>query len=206
MKSLVEFEWVGWCTPLEPVRITRGANQTSVDATLVAHTKSGTRAYLLEWKHIEKYLRPEFKGAGRKGQTRMERYLHLFKAPDSPFASDAEFELFLEEPFYQIMRQLLLSQKIVQGGFTQSLRVDEAKVVVVCPRGNTDYRRVASGTKMASAYPDSDLVIDVVRANLKDPSRFEMVAPERIVSLLRQSDDSGDLTEWLTYHQDRYGW
>jgi hypothetical protein len=205
-KSLVEFEWVGWKEPLEPVRITRGAHQTSVDAVLVAQTRSGKRAYLLEWKHTEKYLNPEYKGSGREGKTRTGRYLHLFRASDSPFIADADFDSFLEEPFYQIMRQLLLAQKIIRECFTQSIRVDEAKVVVVCPFGNTDYRQVAPGTRMAAAFPNFDSVIEVVRANLKDPARFAMVAPEEILSTLSRTDVSGSIEEWGGYHRLRYGW
>lgn len=50
LPALVEFEWVGWREPLEGGRITRGANQTGIDAVLVAGTAAGRRGYLIEWK------------------------------------------------------------------------------------------------------------------------------------------------------------
>ena len=123
------------------------------------------RAYLHEWKHTEKYLRPEYKGSGSPGQTRKKRYLSLFESAESPFTSDAEFDWFLEEPFYQIMRQLLLGQNILREGFTPSIKLAEVKVVVVCPEGNTGYRKVAPGSSMAAAFPGSEFGIDVVRAH-----------------------------------------
>ena len=70
--SSVEFEWIGVGRSLEGGR-TRGAQNTSIDAFLVVETQSGRRrAYLLEWKFAEQYLRtrPEFKGKGKSGETR----------------------------------------------------------------------------------------------------------------------------------------
>ncbi|MBP8955221.1 MAG: hypothetical protein KBI47_22725, partial [Armatimonadetes bacterium] len=91
--SPVEFEWVGWDEPLEGGAITRGSNQTSIDAFMVAKTGSGMRAYLLEWKYCEEYRRADYKGTGAAGDTRRQRYQHLFHAPQSPFAPDAVFDL-----------------------------------------------------------------------------------------------------------------
>lgn len=90
--SPVEFEWVGRHEPLEGGRITRGANQTSVDALLVARTAAGRRAYLLEWKYCERYPNPTDKGAGRSGGTRKARYRHLYAAPESSFNGELSFE------------------------------------------------------------------------------------------------------------------
>ena len=64
--SDVEFEWIGLGHSLEGGR-TRGSQNTSIDAFLVAETILGRRrAYLLEWKYVEQYLSsaPEFKGGG----------------------------------------------------------------------------------------------------------------------------------------------
>ena len=54
--SDVEFEWIGLGHSLEGGR-TRGSQNTSIDAFLVAETIPGRRrAYLLEWKYVEQYL------------------------------------------------------------------------------------------------------------------------------------------------------
>lgn len=84
---------------LEGGRITRGANQTCVDALLVARTAAGRRAYLLEWKYCERYPNPKDKSAGRSGSTRKARYQHLYAAPTSSFNGALPFEELLFEPF-----------------------------------------------------------------------------------------------------------
>ena len=149
--SPVEFEWLGIPRSLEGGS-TRGAQNTSVDAFVVAETVSGRRrAYLLEWKYVEQYqsTRPDFKGEGRSGDTRRLRYAEPFRAPSSSFNPEAAPELddFLYEPFYQIMRQRLLADRMVQQ---RELDVYEARVVVVVPEDNRSYRAVRSGRTVTS--------------------------------------------------------
>ena len=72
--SPVEFEWIGLGHALEGEAETRrGEFSTGVDAFLVAETRMGRRAYLLEWKYAESYGEND-KGRGRKGRTRRRRY------------------------------------------------------------------------------------------------------------------------------------
>ena len=103
--SPVEFEWIGLGQSLEGGRI-RGSQNTSVDAFLVAVTSSGARrAYLLEWKYVERDLssRPEFKGEGTKGD--IVGGDRPDTAPHSPLSIRPPHPSwdFLYEPFYQIM-------------------------------------------------------------------------------------------------------
>lgn len=130
--SPLEFEWIGILRSLEG-GVTRGAQNTSVDAFLVAETINGRRrGYLIEWKYPVQYQssKPAFKGAGRSGNTRRARHSGLFHAPYSAFNTEVvpELDEFLYEPFYQTMRQRLLADRMVQE---RELDVDEAKVVVV---------------------------------------------------------------------------
>ena len=114
--SQVEFEWTGWEEPLEGGPITRGANQTSIDALVVARVPRGHRAYLLEWKYCEEYLHPDDKGLGRSGDTRRSRYQHLYRQPESSFNQTVPLDDFFFEPFYQIMRLRLLADRMVASG------------------------------------------------------------------------------------------
>jgi hypothetical protein len=104
--SPVKFEWIGVPHSLEKGTV-KGAQNTSIDAFLVAETASGRRrAYLLEWKYVERYLttKPRSKGEGRAGDTRRRRYVPLYCAPFSSFnlAAAPDLDDFLYEPFYQI--------------------------------------------------------------------------------------------------------
>ena len=169
--SPVEFEWIGVPHSLEK-GTTRGAHNTSVDAFLVADTAAGRRrAYLLEWKYVERYLSgsPKFKGEGRPGDTRRLRYTGLFQASHSSFnpAVVPDLDDFLYEPFYQVMRLRLLADRMVQE---KELEVDEAKVVVVAPEDNWAYRAVFDGGTttsplLARRFPDLHTVEAVMRAS-----------------------------------------
>lgn len=202
----LEFEWVGWREPLEGGRITRGANQTSIDAVIIARTDTGRRAYLIEWKYCEEYLRPEDKGVGSSGNTRKARYRHLYESPTSSFNGTLPFEDLLLEPFYQLMRMTLLGDRILAEGFTETLRVDDVRVVVVCPAANQDYRLVVPTTPVGRRSPSGTTVRKALRAGLKDPRRLDVIAQDDLVALLRSSTLAPALKSWLDYHSLRYAW
>ena len=211
LTSPVEFEWIGLGRSLEGGRV-RGAHNTSVDAFLVAETQAGgRRAYLLEWKYCERYLsgRPKDLGAGESGQRRRNTYTPLFGAPYSSFdpASPQDLDGFLYEPFYQIMRQRLLADRMVHE---RELDIDEAKVVVVVPEENWAYRTVADGRTTTSPvltqrFPDLGTVGAVMRAYLKDPvAQFDLVSPRMLLdSVVRNLP--AETAEWAGYWRDRYG-
>ena len=209
--SAVEFEWIGIGGSLEGVG-TRGANATSIDAFLVAETETGRkRAYLLEWKYVEQYLRtePDFKGRGKSGETRRKRYCKRYHAPYSSFNLEAAPKLddFFYEPFYQLMRQRLLADRMVQEG---ELDVDEAKVVVVVPEQNRAYRSVADGglktsPLLAKRFPHLETVHEVMRAALKVPdAQFDMVAPSTLLDAVVRALPDGTAA-WVNYWRERYG-
>ena len=208
--SDVEFEWIGLSHSLEG-GTTRGSQNTSIDAFLVALTKAGRRrAYLLEWKYVERYLSAllEFKGEGARGETRRLRYTERFHSLFSSFNSAAIHDLddFLYEPFYQIMRQRLLADRMVQEG---ELEIEEAKVVVVVPEENWAYRAVKDGRTTASPllarrFPELETVEAVMRACLKDPdAQFDMVAPSLLLDAV-SLDLPEETAEWAGYWRNRY--
>ena len=209
-ESPVEFEWIGPDLSLEGGK-NRGANNTSIDAFLVAETNVGRRrAYLLEWKYVEQSLstRPEYKGEGTAGDTRRRRYAERFRAPYSSFKPDGpDLDDFFYEPFYQLMRQRLLADLMVHQ---RVLGIDEAKVVVVVPECNWAYRTVSDGEAttsppLAKRYPDLGTVEEIMRAVLTNPDeQFAMVAP--VLLLKAVSRCLPDLTaDWAGYWRERYG-
>jgi hypothetical protein len=201
-KSYVEFEWVGMESTLELGAYTRGANATSVDALLVAETTSGRRAYVLEWKYVENYPKNESKAIGNSGKTRLDRYTPLYCADSSPFKGVIPVKSWLFEPFYQIMRLLLLGNKMISS---HEFGVKQAKVVVVCPVDNLQYRERITSPDLSLRYPDKSTVEEVVRAGLKDEGLFTTTCCAEFLKYLRK-DFSGQLADWLAYHQQRYGW
>ena len=209
--SSVEFEWLGLPRSLEG-GTTRGAQNTSLDAFLIAETVSGRkRAYLLEWKYVEQYLRtrPEFKGEGKSGDTRRRRYAAPYHASFSSFnpGTAPDMDDFLYEPFYQIMRQRLLADRMVQQN---ELEVDEAKVVVVVPEDNRAYRALSDGRAgtsppLARRFPQLDTVEEVMHASLKDPeAQCKIISPSLLLEgVVRSLPD--ETVEWANYWRERYG-
>lgn len=202
----VEFEWVGWDEPLEGGTITRGANQTSVDALVVARVPGGLRAYLIEWKYCEEYMSPENKGIGPSGAKRRSRYVHLFGQPSSSFSSAAPLDDFLFEPFYQIMRLLLLRDRMMIAGVSPALPLVDARVVVVCPAANLDYRNIVRKTPLGQRCQAATTVEQAVQRMLKNPRTFSVVAQDDLVAHLRGGALATQLRDWLSYHEERYGW
>ena len=207
----VEFEWTGMGGSLEGNNI-RGAQSTSVDAFLVAKTRAGQRrAYLIEWKYTEQYLRthPKYKGEGSQGDTRWRRYGKHYYGPHTSFDWGAapKMKEFMYEPFYQLMRQRLLADRMVHK---RELGVHEAKIVVVVPKENWAYRALSHGNlytsqPLAERFPELKTVEEVMRASLKDPdSQFAMVAPSILVDAVVHALPD-ETIEWANYWRERYG-
>ena len=204
LSSRVEFEWVGLHSCLEGGSGTRGANTTSVDALMVGETAQGIRrAYLFEWKYVEEYMGAEYLGDGKSGETRRRRYSDLCSSPASRFNGQVPMEDLLYEPFYQIMRLCLLADKMVRD---QEFGVSEAKVVVVCPEGNDDYRKTITSLALRERFPNAGSVEEIIHAALRNPATFRLTSPENPVAVVRKSSTAGAVSEWLAYQQERYGY
>ena len=200
--SPVEFEWIGLGSPLERgAAPTRGANVTSVDAFIVAETDTGRRAYLLEWKYVEEY-QTSYLGNGNSGNTRRRRYSDLYAAESSSFNNIAPMDELLYEPFYQLMRQRLLGDRMVNN---RELGVSDAKVIAVVPADNTVYRERITSPGLAQRFPNLKTVSEVFRATLKHPdAAYAMICPSVLVDAVAR-EHGGAAGDWIAYQRERYG-
>jgi hypothetical protein len=116
----------------------RGAHCTSVDAAFLHRATDGVvELVLVEWKYTESY-RPRTPDPA-KDAVRFTRYGEAFADPEGPVRSDVlSFELCLDEPFYQLMRQQLLAHELEKAGAEGAGRV---RVVHVLPKGNLAYQQ-----------------------------------------------------------------
>ena len=200
-ESPVELEWIGLDTSLEGVK-TRGALSTSTDAFMVASTKSGTRrAYLIEWKYVEEYRAGNYKGEGKEGKTRLDRYTNLYYSGTSSFNGTAPIKDLFYDPFYQIMRFRLLADRMVANC---ELGVSDAKVIVVVPQGNIAYREKITSRPLAADFPDKKTVEAVVKATLKDPDGFKTVDYFTLIDAVEE-ECGAVAADWVAYHRERYG-
>ena len=199
--SPVELEWIGLDHALEGLGVkTRGMHSTSVDAFMVAETRTGRRGYLIEWKYVEEY-RTEDKGEGSRGETRRSRYAHLY-ANSPSFNGRVPFDAWLFEPFYQILRLRLLADRMVRN---RELAISEAKVVVVVPEGNRAYLERVTSPWLERVYPDRT-VSEIVHETLVDPERaYASVSPSVLAASVRQRCGT-TAASWSSYLRQRYGW
>jgi len=204
LTSPVEFEWVGLKSCLEGGSGTRGVNTTSVDALMVGLTAKGTkRAYLFEWKYVEEYKGAEYLGEGKSGETRRRRYAGRYAAANSRFNGKISLDELFYEPFYQIMRLGLLADKIIQDA---EFGVSAAKVVVVCPEGNNDYRKTITSPALSKRFPNAASVEEVVKSALQQPTCFSITSPEILVASVQKSGAKEPASDWLAYQCERYGY
>jgi len=140
----VGFEWIGKADYLKEwpagKPTTRGANATSTDAIVRFEHEGRIETLLIEWKYSESYGSPvDAKGL----EKRRARYQHLAFAPDGPLRTDLGLTLdnFFWEPFYQMLRQLMLARRMEESGEDGTTRV---RVLHLSPAGNRDLHKVTS--------------------------------------------------------------
>ena len=108
----------------------------------------------------------------------------------------------LYDPFYQLMRQRLLADRMVAE---RELGVIDAKVVAVVPNGNATYRERITSPPLAQRFPNLTTVSDVFRATLKQPDdAYAMVCPSVLVDAVEQECGNA-AAEWVKYQRERYG-
>ena len=197
--SPVEFEWIGLHSPLERVYgRKRGDRMTSVDALIIADTGAGLRAYFMEWKYAEAYLPDIYRGKTRHHPT----YSDLYTAETSSFNGAAPMDELLYEPFYQLMRQRLLADRMVSN---RELGVSDAKVIAVVPDDNAAYREQITSPELRQRFPNLNTVSDVFRATLKNPeAAYAMVCPSALVDAVER-ESGGAAADWIAYQRQRYG-
>lgn len=94
----------------------RGAHCTSVDAAFLHRALDGViELVLLEWKYTESYR--VRKPSPDKDAVRLNRYGQAVNDPTGPIRGELlPFELLLDEPFYQLVRQQLLAHALEKAG------------------------------------------------------------------------------------------
>ena len=147
----------------------RGARCTSVDAAFLHRAPDGlTELVLVEWKYTESYrLRsPE----PVKDEVRRRRYAAAVDDPDGPVdASLLPFDLLLDEPFYQLVRQQLLAHALERAGVA-----DRVRVVHVLPPENEAYQQSLARPEHRAL---GATVSEVWQRLLRRPDRFTSMDP-----------------------------
>lgn len=149
----------------------RGARCTSVDAAFCYRTTEGQiELALVEWKYTESYRKrpPE----PQRDEIRAGRYAAFVADPEGPVRDDVlDFDLLLDEPLYQLVRQQLLAHELEKAGAEGASTV---RVLHVLSPANLAYQ---ASLPRAEQRAIGGTVSEVWQRLLRSPDRFLTIDP-----------------------------
>jgi hypothetical protein len=200
----VSFEWIGADNYLCELisrngKRSRGALFTSADAIMMFERKDQQRqAVLIEWKYTESYGSKDLRIAD-SGRDRTSIYRHLFDADDCPIDKEVlpSFNALFFEPFYQLMRQQFLANKMEKA---HELGCDVVSTLHIAPAHNLKFTKVTSDELLGLG----DSATGVWKTLVKDKSRFTNVSTEELFGGFLLEEHAG-MDAWGEYVMQRYG-
>lgn len=165
--SYIAFEAVSKKDHLKEDGPTRGSNCTSVDALIYAVDNNNERWIIpIEWKYTESY--DDCKSGDKsnegitfkvetnplkkpKGEVRLDHYSALIKNSEQlrsipSFVENPNYDfqgsVYFFEPFYQLMRQTLWAEQMIQHKEEEDIKADHYLHIHVIPQADTDLLRV----------------------------------------------------------------
>lgn len=200
---------------------TRGANCTSIDALIAAVSDNGERWLIpIEWKYTESYPpidksqegiadksdekpptdQPKEGNADKtdekkaKGEKRLENYSGLIDASKYLVKyEDYAHTPYFFEPFYQLMRQTLWTEQMIEHKDTEWIKADRFIHIHVIPSDNASLlnKEYSCTKKEMEESWKSLLLLDC----------YQTITPEKLLSPLKGNDDYSEL---INYLQIRY--
>ncbi|MBS1493451.1 MAG: hypothetical protein JST55_08070 [Bacteroidetes bacterium] len=193
--GFVEFEVIGKKNYLGEISHRRGANSTSVDAVMLAEMNDNSRKLVfIEWKYVESYGK-ESKAAGESGKTRQRIYNSFldFNNHNCLFKLCSIDGLFTE-PYYQLMRQTVLAQKMVDA---KEYGVSDYIHLHIIPKGNKELKDVNTAVNRLTGTTLENTWKNILKA----PDKYIVVDPK---DFLTPAKNCPDTLAIFTYLQKRY--
>jgi hypothetical protein len=194
--AFIQFEAVSDYDYLNEGNPTRGNNCTSIDALIYAVHKDGSNWLIpIEWKYTEFYNNQNKATEGCnddpincKGEVRKKRYTELINN-SRQLKSDTHYCYYFE-PFYQLMRQTLWAEQMVENRVNERIKAANFLHLHVIPSENFDLlekKYKCSGKGMETTW----------RNQLRDQLKYLIVIPEKLLSELN-NETYRDLLEYLS--------
>jgi hypothetical protein len=165
--------------------------QTSVDALIYAVHKNSKKYIIpIEWKYTEKYGN-EDKSNGLSGETRLKRYSKLIDN-SSYLKSFSTYKnsVYFFEPFYQLMRQTLWAEQMINHNNTETIKADDYIHLHIIPKQNKELLDKKYKISNKGLY---DTWID----NLHDKNKYRIIDPSDLMKNINK-DKYSDLLEYLS--------
>jgi len=185
LPAFIQFESVSDMDHLNEQNTTRGANCTSLDALILGIDKNNKHILLpIEWKYVEAYGN-EDKGLN---QTRRNRYDNLINHSKQIKPTENN-QVYYYEPFYQLMRQTLWAEQMVNNSKIETTKVDDYIHLHIIPASNNDLlnkKYSISGKDMEETW----------RECLIDNSKYKIIEPNQLLSKINKVKYS-EIVEYL---------
>jgi hypothetical protein len=197
----LSFEFVGEKIhfELEKAWPQRGTNCTSLDFSFLFRRSDGRRQLVLgEWKYTEEYRSLKLPKKDKINQTQWNTYKEEFEIWKSRQPDLPDYEHFFVEPFYQLMRQTLLAQKMERE---KELDADIVVHVHVSPKANREFADTFTSPIMAK-YGS---IVTEAWKNLAPNSKFISINSEDLLAVIDNAA-KGSHRPWADWLIKRYGW
>lgn len=197
-EGFVSFEVVSGEDLLNEGTPTRGANCTSIDALI--HFRKGADNWILpiEWKYVEFYANDD-KSENDSGITRLNRYGDLIRNSSllKPVNS-LKGSIYFFEPFYQLMRQTLWIEGIINGKDSLFKNIKKFRHIHVVPHENT--------ALLNKKYFSDKLDMRTTwEGCLNDKSLYKLVTPQEFFKpICLNSELHSKYQELIEYLEARY--
>lgn len=197
---------------------TRGNNCTSIDALIVAKHKNGKTILIpIEWKYTEWYGSTDKstedgkgneKGSQKSGKIRLGRYSELItKSSQLKIKlNDYKGSVYFFEPFYQLMRQTLWAEQMIdpKNKKNESIQADDYIHVHVIPGENhdllkDDYIENRRRTAYSNGTTKGSLE-EIWKSCLVNPDKYKIISP----SSLLENIDKNRYNDLIGYLSVRY--
>ncbi len=199
-QPILSFEYIGTKNHLGETNWgTRGANCTSVDFAFMFRRNDGLIQLVLgEWKYTEEYRGRKLPEPNKINSTRLRVYRQAFEHWKSNQPNLPPYEVFFVEPFYQLMRQTLLAQKMERE---KELQADVVVHIHISPQANREFAETFTSPTLTKY----GCTVTEAWKNLAPKGCFIPINSERFLAAIEQAagDRHKPWTDWLL---ERYGW
>ena len=160
---------------------TRGAKCTSIDAFVYALLEDERKILIpIEWKYTETYSGVE------AHEESLKRYPIRLEHISTASNLKGWNNLYKADPYYELMRQTLLVEQIINQSDNAVLEADDYVHIVIIPEKHSELRNAITSNYIPT---------------LKDPSKFKIIDPQDLLAPLKSNDQ---YTKLLNYLNTRY--
>lgn len=189
--SYIAFETISDNSYLNEPEHIRGSYCTSIDALIYAEDINNEKWIIpIEWKYTEAYGDSSKddksledykwrKGEHGKGKERMRRYNGLItKSQQLKSLENYESSAYYFEPFYQLMRQTLWAEQLINNKKAERIKADHYLRIHVVPKANADL--------LGKTYKISNQNMEATWRNmLNDQLKYIIIDPQELMSPIK---------------------